>query len=103
MDSLGKNSTKESWDSGSRTSSSGSLDKTDNVTAHQSTNNTNHLPPSPTSYGVNNGGVRLVVLLFFEIASGNTKLVIHNIIDKIIRKIVRRSSAIVIMYCFHRD
>ena len=61
VDSLEKNSTKERLDSDSRASSSGSIDKTDNVIAHQSMNNTNHPPLSPPAYGVNNGGVRYLM------------------------------------------
>ena len=58
VDSLEKSATKERLDSGSRTSSSGSLE-TDNITAHQSTNNSNHPPSSPPAYGMTNGGVSM--------------------------------------------
>ncbi|CAB4008727.1 Hypothetical predicted protein [Paramuricea clavata] len=59
VDSMEKKSTKERLDSDSRAPSSGSIDKTDNVIAHQSMNNTHHPPLSPPAYGVNNGGVSL--------------------------------------------
>lgn len=52
VDALEKNSSKERLNSDSRTSSSGSLDKADNVIPLQTSNNTNH-----QSYSVNNGGV----------------------------------------------
>ncbi|XP_028391499.1 coiled-coil domain-containing protein 186-like [Dendronephthya gigantea] len=60
VDSLEKNSnSKDRLDSDSRTSSSGSLDKADNVTPHSSMNNTHYPPASPPAYGINNGGVSL--------------------------------------------
>lgn len=57
LEALEKDSTKEQLSGDSRASSSGSLDKTDNIVPQQSSNSISHQPSSPPIYAVNNGGV----------------------------------------------